>query len=284
MSKDIATTGYSGSLTINGMGEAFKLAEAMASAKMVPQCLQKSPGDCLMVIEQAMRWSMSPFAVAQATSVVMGKLCFEGKLVSAAIQSSGVLAGRLNYEFTGEGEGRTVICSGTIKGEKNPRTVEVALVDARTENMWWKKTPDQMLTYHSARVWARRHTPEVMLGVYSPDEFDTPSNHNRQRSDDVIDVEEDPRPQKQATPEKDKEEKENNAKNLADELINRVQASKTLSQLENLIGSPNYNNYLSEIRKVLPKRASTVEDNVYIVRVRLQNAEKRDDAMQEMPE
>ncbi|MPW00424.1 recombinase RecT [Bombella apis] len=284
MSNEITTSTHGNSLTINGMGEAFELAKAMASAKMVPQCLQGSPGDCLMVIEQAMRWRMSPFAVAQATSVVKGKLCFEGKLVSAAIQSSGVLDGRLNYEFTGDGKERTVICSGTIRGEKKPRTVEVTLEDASTENVWWSKTPDQMLAYHSSRVWARRHAPEVMLGVYSPEEFDTPSNHNRQRSDDVIDVEEDPRHQKQVTHENDKEEKEKNAKNLADELINRVQASKTLPQLENLIGSPNYNKYLSEVRKVLPKWASTVEDNVEVVRTRLQNTDHQNDAMQEMPE
>lgn len=157
---------------IDGMQGAMSLAKAMAAAKMVPQHLQGSPGDCLIVIEQAMRWQMSPFAVAQATAVVRGKMCFEGKLVAAAIQTSGILEGRLRYDFTGEGEKRKVICSGHIRGEAKERTVEVELSSAKTTNEWWSKTPDQMLTYHAARVWARRHAPEVMLGVYSPDEFD----------------------------------------------------------------------------------------------------------------
>lgn len=171
------TTTQAGGFAVEGMQGAMKLAQAMASAKMVPNHLQGSPGDCLMVIEQAMRWQMSPFAVAQATAVVRGKMCFEGKLVAAAIQTSGVLEGRLNYEFEGDGQGRKVICSGLIRGEKKPRSVEVLLKDAKTDNQWWTKTPDQMLSYHSARVWARRHTPEVMLGVYAPEEFDTPSGH-----------------------------------------------------------------------------------------------------------
>ena len=34
-------------------GGAFKLAEMMATGKLVPVHLQRSPGDCLMVIEQA---------------------------------------------------------------------------------------------------------------------------------------------------------------------------------------------------------------------------------------
>lgn len=179
MSNALTTTG---AFVIDGMQGAMNLAKAMASAKMVPQHLQGSPGDCLMVIEQAMRWQMSPFAVAQATAVVRGKMCFEGKLVAAAIQTSGILEGRLRYDFKGDGNGRKVICSGHIRGEPKERTVEVTLESAKTTNEWWSKTPDQMLTYHAARVWARRHAPEVMLGVYSPDEFDVPP-HEREAID-----------------------------------------------------------------------------------------------------
>ncbi|GAA3668813.1 MULTISPECIES: recombinase RecT [Acetobacter] len=182
-----------GAFAIDGMQGAMNLAKAMASAKMVPQHLQGSPGDCLMVIEQAMRWQMSPFAVAQATAVVRGKMCFEGKLVAAAIQTSGILEGRLRYDFAGDGNERKVICSGHIRGEPKERTVEVTLESAKTTNEWWSKTPDQMLTYHAARVWARRHAPEVMLGVYSPDEFDT-SHHEREAIDITPDAHSIPSP------------------------------------------------------------------------------------------
>ena len=41
----------------------------------------------------------------------------------------------------------------------------------------WTKQPDQQLVYFATRAWARRHTPEVMLGVYSPEEFDTPKDN-----------------------------------------------------------------------------------------------------------
>ncbi|NHN85770.1 hypothetical protein GOB93_14125 [Acetobacter musti] len=167
-----------GGFSIDGMQGAMQLAKAMSAAKMVPQHLQGSPGDCLMVIEQAMRWQMSPFAVAQATAVVRGKMTFEGKLIAAAVQTSGVLEGRLNYEFAGSGDNRKITVIGHIRGEKSPRTVDVVLKDAKTDNQWWTKTPDQMLSYHGARVWARRHVPEVMLGVYAPEEFDSAPPHH----------------------------------------------------------------------------------------------------------
>jgi hypothetical protein len=144
----------------------------MARGKLVPSHLHNSPGDCLMVIEASMRWQMSPFAVAQCTSVIQGKLMFEGKLVAAALNASGILSSRLDYEFSGAGQQRAVIVRGTLRGETKPREVTVFLADAKTSNSLWTKQPDQQLVYAGTRVWARRHAPEVMLGVYAPEEFD----------------------------------------------------------------------------------------------------------------
>jgi hypothetical protein len=157
------------------MAEAIKLAEMMASAKLVPKDLQKSPADCLMVIQQAIRWQMDPFAVAQECSVIQGKLMYSGKLVAAVINTRGNLIERLSFTYTGNGDTRTITVSGRLASEAAPRTVTVALKDARTNNNVWRTQPDQQLMYHGARVWARRHTPELMLGVWSPEEFTEPS-------------------------------------------------------------------------------------------------------------
>ena len=154
------------------MEGACRLAELMSKGRLVPSHLQGQPGDCLMVIEQATRWGMSPFAVAQSTSVIQGKLMFEGKLVAAAIHASGILSDRLGYEFSGEGDTRTIIVRGTIRGEAQPRDFTLALKDAKTTNGMWTKQPDQQLVYAATRGWARRHAAEVMLGVYAPEEFD----------------------------------------------------------------------------------------------------------------
>jgi len=167
------TTPAAAALVPQNMDQAIRMAEMMARGKLVPQHLQGSPGDCLMVVEQAGRWGMSPFAVAQATSVIQGKLMFEGKLVAAALHTSGALATRLSYEFSGEGASRAVRVSAVLAGEKEPRFVDVRLADAKTNNPLWTKQPDQQLVYHGSRVWGRRHAPEVMLGVYAPEEMET---------------------------------------------------------------------------------------------------------------
>lgn len=168
------TTTGGNALMPTTMEGAVKLADMMARGKLMPQHLHNSPGDCLMVVEQAMRWGMSPFAVAQCTSVVKGKLMFEGKLVAAALHTSGALKTRLEYIYSGEGNERTVTVSAVLAGEDKPRTVPVRLADAKTDNGMWIKQPDQQLAYHGARVWARRYAPEVMLGVYAPEEMEAP--------------------------------------------------------------------------------------------------------------
>lgn len=154
------------------MPEAIELARVMASAGFLARELQ-TVGGSLFIIEQAQRWNMSPFGVAMETSFISGRPFFSGKVVAAAIVSSGT-AGRLSYDYAGAGDDRTVTVSAVLAGEREPRSVRVRLGDVRTTNKVWISQPDQQLAYSGARVWARRHAPEVMLGVQSPEDFDEP--------------------------------------------------------------------------------------------------------------
>jgi len=177
------------------MDSAIRLAQAMASAKLVPRHLQGDTGTCLMIVEQAMRWRMSPFAVAQCTSAIGGKLMFEGKLVAAAVESMGVIEGGFDYKVTGEGNAMRVVVSAKRVGETNPRQITLALKDARTDNSMWTRQPEQQLCYAGTRVWARRWAPSALLGVYAPEEFnrgpviegsvDEPQHEEPARADDV---------------------------------------------------------------------------------------------------
>jgi hypothetical protein len=183
----------SAGLVPSNMAEAMRLAEMMATARLVPTGLQKSPADCLMVIQQAIRWEMDPFAVAQECSVIQGKLMHSGKLVAAVINARGGLVDRLSYAYEGEGDDRTIKVSGRLRGEAQPRDVTVRLGDAKTTNRVWQTQPDQQLMYHGARVWARRHTPELMLGVNSPEEFEPRHDPQTGEITESADVETPPR-------------------------------------------------------------------------------------------
>jgi hypothetical protein len=161
------------------MEQAMRLAELMSKARLVPEHLQGKPGDCLLIIEQAGRWSMSPYAVAQCSSLVHGRLCYEGKLVAAAVESLGAIDGHFDYTFTGSGDALEVTVSAVRSGEKVPKTITLKWKDAYTVDKegrvqkHWSKQAEQQLCYAGTRIWARRWTPAVILGVYVREEFES---------------------------------------------------------------------------------------------------------------
>jgi hypothetical protein len=175
------------------MSEAMRFAEMMANSKLIPKQFQKNASDCLMVVQQSIRWDMDPFAVVQECAVIQDRLMYSGKLVAAVVNTRGRLTERLVYSYNGSGNDRAITVSGRLPGEMTSREVTVRYADARTAAKVWQMQPDQQLAYHGARVWARRHVPELMLGVYSPEEFDADmpeprANVHVNRPEDFVDV------------------------------------------------------------------------------------------------
>lgn len=171
-----------GGLIPANVAEAMDLARMMADCGMLPEQFRGKPGNALMVVEQAMRWGLSPFSVAMEVSFIQGKPMYSGKVMAGALNAApGVMQGRLHYDYSGSGDDRSVRVVGMLRGEAEPREVTVRLRDARTQNKVWNTQPDQQLAYHGARVWGRRHAPEVMLGAWAPEEFDGPAERPEPR-------------------------------------------------------------------------------------------------------
>ncbi|MDZ7868791.1 MAG: RecT family recombinase [Rheinheimera sp.] len=151
--------------------------------------------------------SWNPFAVMQKTHVINGVLGYEAQLVAAVINSSGVVVDRFHFEWFGpwtnvvgkfaikqgdKGEYRVpgwkladetgcgVRVWATIRGEAESRVLELLLAQARTRNSTlWADDPKQQLAYLAQKRWARLYAPDVILGVYSPDELEDRSSEPR---------------------------------------------------------------------------------------------------------
>lgn len=191
MNNDIAITSQPGAtvgtaaaiFSPEGMNQLVRFAELMAQSKAtVPQHLAGKPADCLAVTMQAAQWGMNPYAVAQATHLVNGTLGYEAKLVNAVVSSSSLLASRLNYRWDGDwskvngktdkSPSLTVTVSAVIKGESDPRELTISMAQAGVRNSpLWEQDPRQQLAYLCVKRWARLHAPDVLLGVYTPDEL-----------------------------------------------------------------------------------------------------------------
>ena len=191
MSNDLTLTAQPGAtvgtaaaiFSPEGLNQLVRFADLMAQSKAtVPSHLAGKPADCLAVTMQAAQWGMNPFAVAQKTHVVNGTLGYEAQLVNAVVSSSNLLATRLNYRWDGDwskvngktekSPGLTVTVWATLKGESEPRTLTISMAQAGVRNSpLWEQDPRQQLAYLCTKRWARLHAPDVLLGVYTPDEL-----------------------------------------------------------------------------------------------------------------
>jgi len=155
------------------------MADLMANSSKVtvPKHLQGSQGDCMAIVMQAMRWGMDPFAVAQKTHLVSGNLGYEAQLVNAVVSGSKAIQGRFKYEYKGtfsktSGEAR---CGAVITGDRDitwGEWLDVSKVTTKNSPLW-TTAPKQQAAYLCVKYWSRLYCPDVIMGVYTVDEFET---------------------------------------------------------------------------------------------------------------
>lgn len=243
----------------------------------VPKHLQGNSADCMAVTMQAFQWGMNPFAVAQKTHLVNGTLGYEAQLVNAVIVSSGAITGKFKYEYIGKwdeypktkktNEDEIVLNLGirvgaVLKGEQEITWGEplyLSNVVIRNSPLW-KSAPKQQIAYLAVKYWARLYCPEVILGVYSPDELEsdkriikdiTPTDANLLVNGDHQENQQ----LKQDRPIEDR---------LSD-YISKVEETTSFTKLEQMINAArklfaDYPEYLKEAEKVYCYRLNVLEE------------------------
>ncbi len=199
----LARTGSGTTIAPQSFADVVEFAKDMSRAgAAIPKHLRDNPGACMAVAMQAFEWNMSPFAVANKSYVVSDRVAYEAQLIAAVVNTRSGITGRLKYKFEGEGAALRCTVTGVIDGEElvytSPRFDQIT-----TKNSpMWKYDSQQQLGYYSARAWARRHVPEVILGVYDREEMEiaaasdpiditppSPSTVEAPPARDVVDVE-----------------------------------------------------------------------------------------------
>lgn len=193
----------------DALDKLLRFAEVMANGRVtVPAHLVGKPADCLAVTMQAAQWGMNPFAVAQKTFTINGTLGYEAQLVNAIVITMAPTRDRIHYEWFGDWDkiignfaektspkgnkyiapawqladeaGCGVRVWATMKAEEDPRVLELMLSQAQVRNSTlWASDPKQQLAYLAVKRWARLHCPDVILGVYTPDELESVSKIER---------------------------------------------------------------------------------------------------------
>jgi len=96
--------------------------------------------------------------------------------VAAVVLSIAPLSRRLRCSYSGEGDERRITIMGWLKGEEEPfeytsPPVKSLKKERSKGSPLWHDDPDQQLWYYGVRAWSRKWTPDVIMGVYTPDEL-----------------------------------------------------------------------------------------------------------------
>lgn len=171
----IAQHGGGGALMPATFGDVVEFSKIMArSQHAIPKHLRDVPGACLAVTMQALRWELDPFAVASKSYNVKDMIAYEAQLIAAVVLVRAPLLKAPIYEYSGEGASRRCKVSAEFKDGVNRSYESPKFSDIKTKNSpLWTADPDQQLGYYSIRAFARRYCPEVILGVYTPEEAET---------------------------------------------------------------------------------------------------------------
>lgn len=177
--------------------------ERRSGAGFQPYPLQVAAANCILVVNVSYRWGLDPYAVAPETYVVRQRLGFQGKLVAAVVNTRADLAGGNLRAVYGEGHGddlaAVIYGSERLTVDQFPDAVwdaldayaatedrkalnvldrhgvlaiRITVGQAKTDNQMWRTDPEQKLFYSGVAKWARRHRPELMLGVSTDDDLD----------------------------------------------------------------------------------------------------------------
>lgn len=161
-------------VVFRSMGEVMEFAKMMAvSGPAVPPVFRGNPGACLAVAIKAHHLGFEPFSFASKCYFVNEQLAYEGQLIHAIITQRAPFTRRPTVRYSGEGqERRCHVTFHMAEPDGRKRYDSPMLKDIKPQNSpLWKTDPDQQLHYYSVRAAARRHTPDVILGMYDPEEM-----------------------------------------------------------------------------------------------------------------
>ncbi len=164
--------------------EAQRIGNLLCSSSLVPLNFQgqSNLSNCVIALEMSRRMGMSILAVMQGMYVVKGRPAWSAQFIVSAINSSKLFT-RLQYET--EGEGNTLRCRAwafeRATGKKLLGTW--ITMDMAQKEGWstkdgskWRTMPEQMIRYRAAAFFGRLYCPDILMGLYAPDEVETFNN------------------------------------------------------------------------------------------------------------
>lgn len=155
---------------------AVKIAQTLAKSKIVPVAMQGKPEDVFAVLVMGAEIGIQPMTALNSINVIQGKPCISPQLMMALVR--GRLPGSIIDIKQDESKQTVTVRAARSKDELAAGLYyEATWSMERAERMGltlkdnYKKQAKTMLTWRAVAEACRMQFPDIILGLYAPEEF-----------------------------------------------------------------------------------------------------------------
>jgi hypothetical protein len=154
------------------LAEAKDLAQTLSSARTIPEALQKSPADVLAIVMAGAELGLAPMQSIRALLLIKGKPTLAADAMGALVKSRRDVC---QYLLLKHSDGARAAYETQRVGDPSPTSMAFTIEDAKQAGLAggdnWRKFPAAMLRARALSAICRAVYPDLLLGVYDPDEL-----------------------------------------------------------------------------------------------------------------
>lgn len=158
----------------------YKMAQILSASTIVPKTFQGNIGNTMIAIDIAQRLHTNPLMIMQNVYVIYGMPSFSAKFLIACINTSGLFATPLRYEFVGEkGKDDWGCYAYAIDKQGELLKGSTITIGIAKQKGWyqkdgsnWKVEPEQMLRYRASTRFQSAYCPEITCGLAVKEELE----------------------------------------------------------------------------------------------------------------
>lgn len=154
------------------LDEASKMASTLSAAHTLPQALQKQPADVLAIILTGAELGLAPMQAIRGLAIIKGKPVLSADAMGALVKRRRDIC---EYLTCPETTAQVATFETKRQGDPKPTrlsfTIQQAQLAGLTGGDNWRKYPDAMLRARALSGICRLVYPDLLLGVYDPDEL-----------------------------------------------------------------------------------------------------------------
>lgn len=169
------TTVNDSSITIispRNLAEAKELATTLSAARTLPEALQQKPADVMAIVMAGAELGLAPMQSIRALVLIKGKPTLSADAMGALVKSRRDVCTWLRLV---ESSAAVATYETLRNGDPGPTRLSFTIEQARTAGLNgdnWKRFPDAMLRARALSALCRAVYPDLLLGVYDPEELE----------------------------------------------------------------------------------------------------------------